>query len=57
MENFSRKVTSFFQDEEGLTVVEYVLGAALMIAAMIIVFGNLGDTLKTKLSTAVDKIS
>ncbi|MFA1562056.1 hypothetical protein [Aliivibrio fischeri] len=33
MNNFINRCKEFMQDEEGLTIVEYVIGAALLVAA------------------------
>lgn len=33
MNNFINNCKEFMQDEEGLTIVEYVIGAALLVAA------------------------
>ncbi len=44
MDKFTQLMKEFWNDEEGLTLLEYILGAALIVAAML----NLGfwDTLK-----------
>ncbi|OBT06589.1 fimbrial protein [Vibrio sp. UCD-FRSSP16_10] len=49
-------IVSFFKDEEGLTVVEYVLGAALLVAAITAVFTQLEEGLKTSLSTTMSNL-
>lgn len=43
MDKFTQLMKEFWNDEEGLTLLEYILGAALIVAAML----NLGfwDTL------------
>ncbi|EMK6669144.1 Flp family type IVb pilin [Vibrio fluvialis] len=51
MNKFTKFVKDFWQDEEGLTVVEYVVGAGLIVAALSVVFGNWGTTLETKLNS------
>ena len=53
MSNFLHSVKAFMQDEEGLSVVEYVVGAALLVVALGAVFGNLGTNLQSKLDGAV----
>ncbi|EHU5002935.1 Flp family type IVb pilin [Vibrio vulnificus] len=53
MSNLLHKAKAFMQDEEGLSVVEYVVGAALLVVALGLVFNNLGTNLQTKLDGAV----
>jgi pilus assembly protein Flp/PilA len=48
---------AFWSEDEGLTVVEYVIGAALLVTALTVVFNNVGNTLNTKLNSAVNKIT
>lgn len=50
------KLMQFLRDEEGLTTVEYAVAGALVAAAVVVAFGNLGDaveTVITGLTTAV----
>ncbi|MDE1272520.1 Flp family type IVb pilin [Vibrio aestuarianus] len=42
MKRFYEQVKTFMQDEEGLSVVEYVVGAALLVGALSAVFTTLG---------------
>ncbi|ERM56134.1 pilus assembly protein PilA [Vibrio mimicus CAIM 1883] len=53
MSNLVNKVKVFMQDEDGLSVVEYVVGAALLVVALGLVFSSLGTNLKTKLDAAI----
>ncbi|AXX58954.1 Flp family type IVb pilin [Vibrio vulnificus] len=53
MSNLLHKAKAFMQDEEGLSVVEYVVGAALLVVALGLVFSNLGTNLQNKLNAAV----
>ncbi|ELP5728027.1 Flp family type IVb pilin [Vibrio vulnificus] len=53
MSNLLHKAKAFMQNEEGLSVVEYVVGAALLVAALSAVFTGLGDNLNTKLDGAI----
>ncbi len=46
----------FIQDEEGLTIVEYVIGAALLVIAFATLFEGMAGKLATKLSTSIDDI-
>ncbi|MEZ9709688.1 Flp family type IVb pilin [Vibrio breoganii] len=47
------QIVGFFQDEEGLTVVEYVLGAALLVAAITTVFSTLEGGLINSLNNTM----
>jgi pilus assembly protein Flp/PilA len=49
-------IVDFFKDEEGLTVVEYVIGAALLVAGLTGIFNVMSSGLNTSLSTTVGKI-
>lgn len=54
MSKLIRKISDFIQDEEGLTVVEYVVGAGLIVIALAAVFDNLGTLLSDELNTIFD---
>lgn len=43
----------FIRDEEGLSVVEYVVGAALLVAALGALFAGFGTTLNNKVDGAL----
>lgn len=49
--NAFTRVKSFVEDETGLTVVEYVVGAGLMLAVMTGVFSAFSDSLIAELNT------
>ncbi|EPB6721054.1 Flp family type IVb pilin [Vibrio fluvialis] len=49
MNKFTKFVKDFWQDEEGLTVVEYVVGAGLLVAALSVIFNGWGSTLQAEL--------
>ncbi|MGD8109772.1 Flp family type IVb pilin [Vibrio sp. TRT 21S02] len=51
MDNLVKNVKAFMQDEEGLTVVEYVVGAGLLVAALAAVFSQWGATISAELAT------
>ncbi len=51
MNNFINQVKTFWQDEDGLSAVEYVVAGALVIAVLVGGFTTLGDTLSSKLDT------
>ncbi len=55
MNKFTQVVKDFWNDEEGLTLLEYILGAALIVAAMM----NLGfwTTLAGKFSSVSSEIN
>ncbi|MEZ9913505.1 Flp family type IVb pilin [Vibrio breoganii] len=57
MDKLKNTIRNFIEDEEGLTVVEYVIGAALLVAGLTAIFTNLGSTLDAKLSSTIAKIS
>lgn len=40
------KIMSFLRDEEGLTTVEYAVAGALVAAAVVVSFENLGQAVK-----------
>ncbi len=51
MDKFLKSVKSFMQDEEGLTIVEYVIGGALVVAAISALFGTFESEMQTKLDS------
>ncbi|AEX22983.1 MULTISPECIES: Flp family type IVb pilin [unclassified Vibrio] len=55
MDKFTQVLKDFWNDEEGLTLLEYILGAALIVAAML----SLGfwSALATTFGTIEGKIS
>ena len=57
MSKFLKNCKEFMNDEEGLTVIEYVIGAAMLVLGLTTIFTGIGTALSTKLSTIVDKIS
>ncbi|EJE4689562.1 Flp family type IVb pilin [Vibrio parahaemolyticus] len=48
MDNFRNLIKDFMEDEEGLTLLEYILGAALIVTAMLSTgfWGTLADKFK-----------
>lgn len=54
MNKFINSCKEFMQDEEGLTIVEYVIGAALLVAAF--VAADPWAALETKLGTVITSI-
>ncbi|MEZ8193448.1 MULTISPECIES: Flp family type IVb pilin [Vibrio] len=57
MNKFITNCKAFMQDEEGLTVVEYVVGAGLLVAGLTAIFSNMGSDLDDKLSATISSIS
>jgi pilus assembly protein Flp/PilA len=47
------QVMKFLQDEEGLTIVEYAVAAALISAAVAAAFTNLGAAILVKLNELI----
>ena len=47
---------NFIKDEEGLTAIEYVIMASLLVTGLTIVFTNFGTTLQAKLLAIIAKI-
>ncbi|CAK2987476.1 pilus assembly protein Flp/PilA [Vibrio crassostreae] len=56
MDKFLNNCKEFMKDEEGLTVIEYVIGAALLVLGLTTVFSGLGTTLATKLNAIVANV-
>ena len=55
MDKFTQVLKDFWNDEEGLTLLEYILGAALIVGA--IIGTGFWNTLSTKFSTVEGQIS
>ncbi|MGD8116199.1 Flp family type IVb pilin [Vibrio sp. TRT 29B02] len=51
MSKLIKNITAFMKDEEGLTVVEYVVGAGLLVAGLAGIFGTFSTTLENELGT------
>ena len=56
MDKFLNNCKEFMKDKEGLTVIEYVIGAALLVLGLTTVFSGLGNTLSTKLNAIVANV-
>ncbi|MCV3263574.1 Flp family type IVb pilin [Vibrio harveyi] len=48
MSKFVDSCKAFLKDEEGLTVIEYVIGAAMLVFGLSTIFGGISSTLSTK---------
>ncbi|MEZ9872195.1 MULTISPECIES: Flp family type IVb pilin [Vibrio] len=57
MSNILKNIKEFMNDEEGLTVIEYVIGAAMLVLGLTTIFSGIGSALSTKLSAIVGAIS
>ena len=55
MENFRNLIEDFMEDEEGLTLLEYILGAALIVTAFL--SSGFWTTLSSKFSSVASQIS
>ncbi|MGF1719976.1 Flp family type IVb pilin [Vibrio kyushuensis] len=51
MNNLVKNIKAFMQDDEGLTVVEYVVGAGLLVAGLAGIFGAFSTILEAELSS------
>jgi len=51
MSRLTARANAFFADESGLTVVEYVVGAGLMVIVFTGVFAAFSDSLTSELDT------
>jgi len=56
MERLRQKILKFLNNEEGLSVVEYVVGAAFLVTALTFFFFNYDTTLANSLSSTLGKI-
>ena len=57
MNKFIEQVKAFWADEDGLSAVEYVVAGALVVAVLVVGFGNLGRTLETEINDLNTDIS
>ncbi|TFH90023.1 Flp family type IVb pilin [Vibrio ouci] len=53
MSTLIKNISKFMKDEEGLTVVEYVVGAGLLVAGLAGIFGTFSTQLETQLGTVL----
>lgn len=53
MDKFTKVAKEFWNDEEGLTVIEYVIGAAMLVFGLATIFDGISSKLSTKLSNIV----
>lgn len=45
-----------FKDEDGLTAIEYVIAASLLVAGLTIIFSTIGTDLQAKLIAIIGRI-
>lgn len=57
MNKFRNLITDFIEDEEGLTLLEYILGAALIVAAFLVGGTQFWEQLKIKFDNVASQIS
>ena len=50
-------ITQFMKDEEGLTMVEYAIAGALVTAAAVGAFTNLGNAVVTRITALVTAVN
>ncbi|MCG6232791.1 Flp family type IVb pilin [Vibrio furnissii] len=50
MDQLINRCKAFWKDEEGLSVVEYVVGAGLLVTALGVIFSGWGTTLQSELN-------
>ncbi|MDU9592943.1 MULTISPECIES: hypothetical protein [Vibrio] len=55
MDNFRNLIKDFMEDEEGLTLLEYILGAALIVTAFL--SSGFWTTLSDKFTSVAGRIS
>ncbi|MCR9579836.1 Flp family type IVb pilin [Vibrio antiquarius] len=55
MDNFRNIIKDFMEDEEGLTLLEYILGAALIVTAFLT--SGFWTTLSNKFTSVAGRIS
>lgn len=56
MNAITQKFVDFIKEEEGLTTVEYAIAGALVSAAVVLAFTNLGEAVRLKLVELTDAI-
>ena len=49
-------LTKFIRDEEGLTAIEYVIGASLLVTGLTVLFTGFGAALALKLEGVIGRI-
>ncbi|UPR48052.1 Flp family type IVb pilin [Vibrio cyclitrophicus] len=57
MDKFLNNFKEFMKDEEGLTVIEYVIGAAMLVLGLTTIFTGVGAALAAKLTNIIGLIT
>ncbi|NAZ45892.1 Flp family type IVb pilin [Vibrio toranzoniae] len=57
MDKLLNNFKEFIKDEEGLTVIEYVIGAAMLVLGLTTIFTGVGAALATKLTNIIELIT
>ncbi len=57
MNKFTQVVKDFWNDEEGLTLLEYILGAGLIVSAFVVAGNSFWDDLKGTFDNVSDCIA
>lgn len=57
MKSLKKFLIDFYQDEEGLTTVEYAVAGALVAAAVVTAFTDLGDEVGTTITGLKDTLA
>lgn len=50
-------IKKFWQEEDGLTAIEYVIGAGLLVTGLTVLFTGFGQSLQDKLTDIIANIS
>ncbi|KOO04062.1 Flp family type IVb pilin [Vibrio nereis] len=56
MDKFTKVAKEFWNDEEGLTAVEYAVAGALIVAGLAAAFGTLGDRAEAVIQSIADEL-
>lgn len=57
MDKLMNNIKEFLNDEEGLTVIEYVIGAAMLVLGLTTIFSGVGTALANKLIAIIGLIT
>ena len=57
MDKLMNNIKEFLSDEEGLTVIEYVIGAAMLVLGLTTIFSGVGAALANKLIAIIGLIT
>ncbi len=57
MDKFTQAVKNFWNDEEGLTAVEYAVAGGVVTAGLVLIFGEIGTSASGLLQSLSDNIT